>query len=391
VSFSVGQIVGDYRVLDVIGAGGMGAVYKAQHLISDRVEAIKVVLPNLADSGELADRFVREIRVQARLSHPNIASLLNAVRVENQLLMVMEFVDGITLSARLQHGKIAADITLQVASQILGALGYAHAQGVTHRDVKPANVMIARGGLVKLMDFGIARSSAETMITSTGAALGSIYYMSPEQVRSDAVDGRSDLYSMGILLYEMLSGVRPIQGATAWEVMNAHINRAPVPLSTLEPSLPPLLSAMVMRAVEKEPARRFQRAEEFAEHLQDVRRQLATSLVEPAVPVGTLIRSPLSASPLVSSPDAAENAKSTLAEEQVVSKTPTPGLGTSVFPREDLDLVKRHLAVHIGPVARIVVDRAAKKARSLQQLFDIVAAEIPAGKERQDFLAKRQM
>ena len=181
VAVSVGQTVGDYRVIGVIGAGGMGTVYKVQHLISDRIEAMKLVLPSLTASGELADRFIREIKVQARLSHPNIASLHNALRHEDQLLMVMEYIEGITLSERLNRGPLQPGESMDVAIQVLRALAYAHEQGVVHRDIKPANVMLTRGNTVKLMDFGIARSETDLGLTKTGMAVGSVYYMSPNK------------------------------------------------------------------------------------------------------------------------------------------------------------------------------------------------------------------
>ena len=272
MSFSVGQIVGDYEVIEILGSGGMGTVYRVRHLISDRLEAMKLVLPELTENPELAERFMREIKVQARLSHPNIASLHNALRIGDQLLMVMELIDGLTLHALMRRGMLDPPAAIDIALQILSALEYAHSQGVIHRDIKPANIMITSNQIVKLMDFGIARSVAEeNQLTRTGAAVGSVYYMSPEQVQGIGVDARADLYSVGVLVYEMLTGVRPILGESSWAVMNAHVNTIPRSPSSVNPRLPEALSLAVLKALEKNPVNRFQSAQAFAAALMAVR------------------------------------------------------------------------------------------------------------------------
>ena len=180
--FVPGQRIGDYEVLGVLGAGGMGKVYKVRNVISDRVEAMKVLLANLAVQKELADRFLREIKLLASLNHPNIAALNTALTLDNQLVMMMEYVDGVTLASRLQQGPIAPADAVNYSEQVLSALSYAHKLNVIHRDVKPANMMLTPQGVVKLMDFGIARPNNEAGMTFTGTTLGSMNYMSPEQV-----------------------------------------------------------------------------------------------------------------------------------------------------------------------------------------------------------------
>jgi eukaryotic-like serine/threonine-protein kinase len=385
VAFSSGQTIGDYQIVDVIGSGGMGAVYRVRHLISDRIEAMKIALPDLAGSAELAERFVREIRIQARLTHPNIAALHNALRFENQLLMVMEYVDGIPLSSRVKLGKIDTLLSIEVALQVLTALQYAHSLGVIHRDVKPANIMIAKGGIAKLMDFGIAHSAADYALTHTGAAIGSSYYMSPEQVKSEAVDGRSDIYSLGVVLYEMVTGIKPITGATAWSIMNAHLTQVPIAPAVLDPALPSSLSSAILKALEKEPRNRFESAAAFAGALTTIQQQIRAV---PAVTSNPMLET--LAAPMPPGSPVAASAVSTGPTPNAVA-TPTPGTGTKTFSPEDLELVKRHLAAYIGPVARIVVDRAAKKAKSLQALYQMVAEEVPQGKERESFLAKRPL
>src|SRR5678815_4949367 len=195
MTLQIGSTVGDYQIVDILGAGGMGQVYKVRNVISDRVEAMKVLLPDLANQPDLADRFLREIKVQASLEHPNIAALHTAVRVDNQLLMLMEFVEGVTLDQRLKEGPLPPAQGLDYVMQVLSALDYAHARGVVHRDIKPANMILTPGGVVKLMDFGIARSATDHKLTQTGTTVGSLYYMSPEQIQgTSAPDVRSDLY-----------------------------------------------------------------------------------------------------------------------------------------------------------------------------------------------------
>src|SRR3954462_13754425 len=154
MSYNIGDRVGDYEIIDVLGAGGMGKVYKVRNVISERLEAMKVLLPNLESDPDLADRFMRGIKVQASLTHPNIAGLHTAQRLDNQLVMLMEFVEGVTIEQQLHAGTIPLDKGVEYVSQVLAALGYAHAHGVIHRDIKPANMMLTPSGTVKLMDFG---------------------------------------------------------------------------------------------------------------------------------------------------------------------------------------------------------------------------------------------
>ena len=245
----------------------MGAVYKVQHLISDRTEAIKIVLPDIKEMPGLADRFMREIKVQARLSHPNIASLHTVLRFEDQFLMVMEYVDGMTLHARLQASSLTTGESVAICAQILNALTYAHELGVIHRDIKPANIMLTGGGCVKLMDFGIARSVADQHLTSTGAAVGSLHYMSPEQVRGAEVDGRSDLYSVGVVLYEMITGTRPFDADSLQGICNRVLSSTPNAVSRLQPSIPASFDEIIAGCLAKAPESRIASGEALAQLL----------------------------------------------------------------------------------------------------------------------------
>ena len=379
MAFDIGQSVGDYRIINIIGRGGMGTVYKVQHQISDRIEAMKVILPELIDSSELADRFIREIKVQARLSHPNITSLHNALRFGNELLMVMEFVEGTTLYERLRKAGMDPGSSVHVISQVLDALSYAHAHGVVHRDIKPANIMLTANGSVKLMDFGIARSLTDHKeLTRTGAAIGSLHYMSPEQVQGAAVDHRSDIYSVGIVLYEMVTGTKPIQGDSSWAIMNAHLNQIPRSPAAINRAIPISLSLAILKAIEKDPADRYQNAAEFLETLGVARNRHLRDAGAAAIPDVTA-----QAVPQVRVTPAAA------ATPLPITPTGTPARNTQLFETRELDRVKQDLAAYVGPMARIIVDRAAKKATNWDQFYDIISKEVPEGSERKRFLAGR--
>ncbi|MGA6959647.1 MAG: serine/threonine-protein kinase, partial [Candidatus Acidiferrales bacterium] len=252
---------GDYLILGTLGAGGMGKVYKVRNTLSDRIEAMKVLLPDLSDQKDLADRFLREIKVLASLHHPNIAELRTALTIDNQLVMIMEYVEGSTLAARLLQGPVRYADALAYFDQVLAALSCAHALRIVHRDIKPANIMLTPQGVVKLMDFGIARSGNDLGLTMTGTTLGSVAYMSPEQVRCEPIDGRSDLYSVGVSLYETITGQRPYVSENNFEIMQAHLQIPPTPPSELKPDIPPALSQLILMAMAKDPAERFQTAD----------------------------------------------------------------------------------------------------------------------------------
>jgi serine/threonine protein kinase len=396
VAFTVGQTVGDYRITGVIGSGGMGTVYRAQHLISERVEALKVILPSLIESPELADRFMREIRLQARLNHPNITSLYNAFRADNQLIMAMEYVEGITLHSKLRHGGVDPALAINIVLQVLSALAYAHAQGVVHRDIKPANIMLTTRGDVKLMDFGIARSLTDKQLTHTGAAIGSVYYMSPEQVQGAPIGQCSDLYSVGIMLYEMVTGQRPIDGDSSWAVMNAHLHQVPRSPAVINAGLPVSLCLAILKAIEKDPANRYQSAEEMAAILEALRQRHPALMITPAAAEQTLteLATHRMVPPAGSDPDAllrspVPSPRTPPTPAPALSRTPASSVSGRRFDPEKLESVKDHLARSIGPMARIVVDRAAKKCETWKQLYDMLAPEFESAEDRKKFLATR--
>jgi len=272
MSFQAGDVIGDYEVVGNLGAGGMGEVYKVRNTLSDRVEAMKVLLPQSVGSPEQAERFLREIRLQAALDHPNIAALRTALRHGDQFVMIVELVEGTSLQALLEQRPLTIPEAASYFAQALAGLEYAHSKGVIHRDIKPGNILLSRNGTVKLSDFGIARlaqsAGNDRKLTVSGTTMGSIYYMSPEQVTaSSELDFRSDIYSLGITLYESVTGKRPFQADAEYAILSAHVNQAPVPPSELDPAIPPELDQVILKAMAKQPSDRFPSAAAFREAL----------------------------------------------------------------------------------------------------------------------------
>ncbi len=329
--------IGDYEVLGVLGAGGMGKVFKVRNVISDRVEAMKVLLPDLAGRQELADRFLREIKLLAGLDHPNIAQLRTALTLSNRLVMVMEYVEGTTIAARLEQAPVPPSEAVGYVIQVLNALAYAHGRNVIHRDIKPANMMVMPNGTVKLMDFGIARASNDASMTVTGTTLGSLYYMSPEQVKGSGVDARSDLYSLGVSLYEMVTGQTPFKATSDYSLMTAQLQERPKPPSELLPGLPPQLNGIILHAMAKEPGDRFQTADEFRQSLEAVRQSLPALAAQP-IPVAP----PVTAAPIMPTPVTVTSpaAASVLTGSTANAPTVTAPAFTPVAPQPEFAPVK---------------------------------------------------
>lgn len=358
MSFQVGETVGDYEIVGRLGAGGMGEVYKVRNLISDRLEALKVLLPDLQAAPDLAERFIREIKLHASLQHPNIAALFTALRLNNQLLMLLEFVDGQTIRELLSAGPVPIHRSVDYISQTLCALSYSHGHGVTHRDIKPSNIMVTPQHVVKLMDFGIASKATDNRLTRSGMAMGSVYFMSPEQVAAKPVDGRSDLYSIGVTLFNLVTGRYPFEGDNEYAIMNGHVQGAPTHPAKYNPNVPPALADAILKALEKDPARRFQTALDFRTALE-------------AIPAGTAQTVP--PVPPVHNP---------------VTPVATPSTGTlgQAPDPTKLEAARKHLAAYIGPIAGVIVTRAAKKVATLEELYELVAREIPGRDDRDKFL-----
>jgi serine/threonine protein kinase len=439
MSFEVGQTIGDYQILSVLGQGGMGAVYRVRSLLSHREEAMKVALPHAESDPQAAERFLREIRVQASLRHPNIAELRAAVRAGDHVLMILELIDGESVSAKLKNGPLPFDAAFRIADDILDALAYAHGRGVIHRDIKPSNILVTRGGVPKLTDFGVARTAGDDRITGTNVAVGSLHYMSPEQIRSSLVDERSDLYSLGVTLYELLTGRLPLQGLGAYDLMHAHITTTPTAPADVVPGLPVGISEAVMKSLAKSPAERFPSARAFQTALRHARfGEGATSTL--ASDPGSIRKSEVSEEPptrraiepeeiqriekrltsaigpiarsLVAKAAQRHTSIAPLCHEladQIPNSTDRAaflkafGLGTAATPSKgspafgdsgsateisaaSLEAARQALAEYLGPMAGLIVNRAAKQARSIEELRDALAAEIPDERGRKAFL-----
>jgi serine/threonine-protein kinase len=253
-----------YRIDRTLGRGGMGLVLLAQDLRLQRPVAIKLLPPELASDAELVGRFEREARTAAQLDHPNIIPIFAVESTQDLHYFVMKYVDGPSLESLLEGGPLPTERTERVVWEAAVALGHAHARGVVHRDVKPANIMLDRDGRVQIADFGISRAMGGTHVTRTGQLVGTPYYMSPEQAKGTTVDGRSDQYSLAIVGYELLAGQPPFSGESLHTVLYKHISEPPPPLERLRPDAPPFLVAALHRALAKEPAERFATMEEFA-------------------------------------------------------------------------------------------------------------------------------
>ncbi len=264
MSFAIGESVGHYEIVEELGAGATGRVLKVQHLITRRREAMKILVDNKPDSPEQAQRFLREIRLQASLDHPNIAAVHNAFWLEDDLIMIMELIDGHPLAALLENRRFSMEQSLTIIRQVLLALSFAHKNGVIHRDVSPANIVVSANGKVKLTDFGLAKGSTDPSITEMGGMYGSPFYVSPEQVRgAAAVDLRSDIYSTAVVLYELLTGTRPFIAASSFLLMQAHVQQVPEPPIFRNNAIPQYLNAAILKAMAKHPDDRFQSSEEF--------------------------------------------------------------------------------------------------------------------------------
>ncbi|MDH5538315.1 MAG: protein kinase [Rhizobacter sp.] len=262
----VGGRVGPYLITKRLGAGGVGEVFKATDVMLNREVAVKVLRDDLAADPAFLARFRNEARLQAQLSHPNVASVHAFLEESNHPLMVMEYVPGITLEDFVRSGgPVPVERALHMFRGVLEGVDQAHRQGIVHRDLKPANLMLTDSGAVKVMDFGIARAlDSHEHLTRHGHVAGTAKVMSPEQVRGQRADVRSDIYSLGIVLYTLLAGRPPFDASSDLALMRAQVEQAPPPLRGLVADLPPGVEAAVMRALEKDPAARFQGAREFA-------------------------------------------------------------------------------------------------------------------------------
>ncbi len=274
--------IGRYQILERVGKGGMGVLYRGVDPVLDREVAIKVMLVDFSeDTEQMRPRFYREAQAAARLQHSNIVTIFEFAEDNNTPYIVMEFLTGTPLDARMASPiPLTLDDKVNIVAQLCSALHYAHGQGVVHRDIKPANLFILPDGTVKLLDFGVAKLMTSTL-TRQGDVLGSVSYMSPEQVSgSESIDGRSDIFSVGVMFYEMLTGRKPFKGETPTATIVQILREDPPALEKLVPGIPPRLVSALKRALAKEPGDRFPTAGEFGKELQIIRRSIQAAATD---------------------------------------------------------------------------------------------------------------
>ncbi len=269
----IGRRIQNYKVISLLGQGGMGAVYKCFDIKLERYAALKILNLNTSHNSNFVERFKREARNQAKLSHPNIVSVYGFVEEKDILGIAMEYIEGDTLESLIRdNGRIEFTYSLELIAQILSGIEFAHQQGFIHRDLKPSNIILDLNGNPKIMDFGISKSIDELKsITQHNARPGTLLYMSPEQLGGNLITVKSDLYALGITFYEMLTGVHPYNAQTIYEIIDSHVNKIPVKVSSQIPSIPTAVDEIILRAMDKSMGDNFLSATEFKNAILDLR------------------------------------------------------------------------------------------------------------------------
>jgi serine/threonine protein kinase len=361
------QSIGRYRIEGLLGTGAMGEVYRAYDPVIDRPVAIKVVRTELAagsGSEQWLQRFRREARAAGRRFHPNIVAILDFGEDDGMPFLAMEYVDGRSLDAILKtSGPLDPARSVAVITQVLSALGFAHQNGIVHRDVKPSNIMVLGSGEVKVADFGIARIDASEF-TIVGDLLGTPAYMAPEQFAGAPVDKRTDLFAAGVILFEMLTGVKPFRGRSITEIISFMETRGPEDIRALNPAVPDSLKRVITKALAFDPGRRYDDAGEFSK-----------AIIEafPVRPDETPLRGP-------SVPD-------TPVVTAEVERTVPEG---TTWRSDLLRDIERDLATFIGPMAAIALKRAIRQTNDIKSLYDLLGRQVVNPRDQAEFLARGQ-
>lgn len=272
----IGQKIGNYQIISILGRGGMGIVYKAYDSTLDRYVAIKMLNTSMTDKAKFIERFKREAKNQAKLAHPNIVTVYGFIEYHDLLGIVMEYVEGESLEKVIRRQKrLNLFDAIYIGSQLLNAIGYAHSKGFIHRDIKPSNIIFNKEGIAKVMDFGISKSLFDKEMTKTGSKIGTVFYMSPEQVRGREVTHHSDIYSIGCTLYEMIVGEPPFYSDNDYDIMDGHLKQDAPKMSSKIAGTPDVIDEIIRKAIKKDPGERYQTCDEFNNELQKLNKFLA--------------------------------------------------------------------------------------------------------------------
>jgi len=270
------KVIQNYKFISVIGKGGMGIVYKAHDIALDRFVAVKILKPKILEKPKNVERFLREAKNQARLAHSNIVTVYGFIEQDGILGIVMEYVEGDSLDKILhKYGRLHINDSVFIMRQILSAIGYAHAKGYVHRDIKPSNIVVTKEGVAKIMDFGISKSLFDKTVTKTGSKIGTLLYMSPEQIRGEEVNHLSDIYSLGITMYEAVTGDPPFLSDVEYDVMEGHLHKQPKKVTSIVSGLPEEIDFILGKSLEKDPVARYQTCEDFISDLNIYQKKLA--------------------------------------------------------------------------------------------------------------------
>ncbi len=386
----IGQMISHYRILEKIGVGGMGIVYKAEDTRLHRQVALKFLPEEVSKNRQLLMRFQREAQAASALNHPHISTIYDIDEADGQTFIAMELLEGQTLKQRIARNRFKTEELLDIAVQITDALDAAHARGIIHRDIKPANVFITQGGLVKILDFGLAKflkmrqgsmdttlSTAEKSLTIAGSTVGTIAYMSPEQARGEELDARSDLFSFGTILYEMATGRKPFAGSTSAVIFAGILHYNPASPMSLNPEVPDRLEQIINRVLEKDRALRYQSASDLRADLQRLKRdteseQKAAQMV--SEPSGT---KSLAVLPFVnlSGDKEQEYFSDGLAEEIINALTKIPGLkviartSSFAFRGKEQDIIKIAEALRVSTILEGSIRKSGNRIRITAQLI----------------------
>lgn len=356
ITIGTSKEFGPYKVIGKIGVGGMGIVYKAVDSRLDRRVAVKCLSPQLCMDESFRQRFVTEARAASRLDHPNICVIFDIGETpDKQMYFTMPYYEGDTLKQRIKSGALAANEVLSIAMQIGEGLVAAHDQKILHRDIKPANIMLTKEGGLRILDFGVAKISGVEN-TGTGAALGTVAYMSPEQFKGDAVDKRTDIWSLGVILYEMFVGKRPFKGKYTHDIMYSVMHDELENICNVVPDAPELLNDIIQRALSRDPEGRYQTVTELLNDLSVLQQRWSCA-------DSVILRQGLGADSGAS-------------------------VSTTNWDKATLETISRELTRYLGPMASIFVKKQSLATQNMKQLCEKLAENLNDEQERKQFFRK---